>query len=262
MPPRPSPGCCMIDLRGVRCGYGAREVLRGLDCRFAAGEFVSIAGPNGAGKSTLLSLIAGLRDGFTGECLVAEKPLASWSRREFARIVSFVPQSVRIEFPFTARQVVLMGRAPHTGWAGESPDDATHADDAMQRTDSLEFARRDFRSLSGGEKQRVLLAAAVAQAGRILVLDEPATFLDIEHQRLIYRLLRDLAASGVLVLAATHDLNLAAAYSSRVLLLKEGVIAGDGAPATVFSAQLLQDVFHVPAVIEQRDGRTWVRHVD
>lgn len=252
----------MIELRGVRCGYGAREVLRGLTCRFAAGEFVSVAGPNGAGKSTLLSLISGLRESFAGDCLIDGKALAKWPRRELARVVSFVPQSVRIEFPFTAREVVLMGRAPHAGWRGESPDDAKRVDDAMQRTDSSEFAQRDFRNLSGGEKQRVLLAAAVAQSGKILILDEPATFLDIEHQRLIYRLLRELAASGVLVLAATHDLNLAAGYSSRVLLLKDGAIAGDGAPAEVLSANLLQDVFRVPAVIEQRDGRTWVRHVD
>lgn len=252
----------MIELRGVRCGYGEREVLRGLTCRFAAGEFVSVAGPNGAGKSTLLSLIAGLRESFTGDCLIDGKALAEWPRRELARVISFVPQSVRIEFPFTAREVVLMGRAPHTGWRGESPDDAKRVNDAMQRTDSSEFAQRDFRSLSGGEKQRVLLAAAVAQAGKILILDEPATFLDIEHQRLIYRLLRELAASGVLVLAATHDLNLAAGYSTRVLLLKDGDIAGDGAPLQVLSASLLEDVFHVPTVIEQRDGRTWVRHVD
>jgi iron complex transport system ATP-binding protein len=252
----------MIELRGVRYGYGAREVLRGLTCRFSAGEFVSVAGPNGAGKSTLLSLIAGLREGFAGGCLIEGNALAQWPRRELARAVAFVPQSVRIEFPFTAREVVLMGRAPHTGWMGESPDDAKRVDDAMRRTDSSAFAQRDFRSLSGGEKQRVLLASAVAQGGKVLILDEPATFLDIEHQRLIYRLLRELAASGVLVLAATHDLNLAAGYSTRVLLLKDGAIAGDGAPAEVLSAQLLQDVFRVPAVIEQREGRTWVRHVD
>lgn len=248
------------ELRGCGFAYGGSEVLRGVTLSAGAGEMISLAGPNGAGKSTLLGILAGLRDDYRGECLLRGKEVRAWKRAEFAREVSFVPQSVRIEFPFTGREVVLMGRAPHASWLGESADDAAAAEEAMRRTHSLEFAARDFRSLSGGERQRVLLAAALAQQPRILLLDEPAAFLDIEHQRLVYRLLRELCEEGLLVAAATHDLNLAAGYSTRLVLLRGGEPAADGTPEEVLRPEILEQVFRVPAVVEQHARRLWVRH--
>jgi iron complex transport system ATP-binding protein len=249
----------MIELRQAGAGYGGREVLRGINLAMAKGEFVSLLGPNGAGKSTLLHVIAGLRP-YTGSCRLQGCEVREWRRREFARIVAVVPQSVRVEFPFTAREVVLMGRAPHAAWSGESAMDTAAVESAMQRADCTAFASRDFRSLSGGERQRVLLASALAQEPSLLLLDEPATFLDIQHQLLIYRLLRSMAAAGVLVCAATHDVNLAAAFSSRVVVLNGGEIAADGSPEEVLSAALLESVFQVRGVREDRDGRPWFRY--
>src|SRR5262249_37777259 len=162
----------------------------------------------GAGKSTLLGILAGLREGYSGECRYSGLEVRSWKRREMARRVAFVPQSVWIDFPFTAEQVVLMGRAPHADRMFQGEADRRIAIEAMKMTDTLPFRARDFRSLSGGERQRVILAAALAQSPEALLLDEPTTYLDLRHQVALYRILMTLSRRGTLVAAVTHDLNL------------------------------------------------------
>ena len=182
---------------------------------------ITIAGPNGAGKSTLLGIMAGLRSPYSGSCTYAEKEVRQWRRREFAQKVAFLPQSVRMEFPFTVEEVVLMGRTPYaSGWF-QTAEDRTAAEESMTTTDTLVFRGRDFRSLSGGEAQRVVLASALTQRPEVLLLDEPATHLDLRHQLSLYRLLVDLAKS-LLVIAVTHDLNLALQFSDRVMVLEDG----------------------------------------
>jgi iron complex transport system ATP-binding protein len=181
------------------------------------------------------------------------------SRREFAREVAFIPQSMNIEFPFTAEQVVLMGRTPHCDGLFESPEDWDAVERAMEVTDTLQFRARDFRSLSGGERQRVVVASAVAQRPKTLLLDEPTTFLDIKHQVGIYRLLRDLAREGLLVIAVTHDLNLAAAFADRIVALDAGRLAADDSPERVLAPGLIARVFGIESQLHQGPGgRPWI----
>jgi ABC-type cobalamin/Fe3+-siderophores transport system ATPase subunit len=227
--------------------YGLREA----SFELAPSGLVAIAGPNGAGKSTLLAIMAGLRQSYSGSCIYADREVRDWRRRDFARRVAFLPQMFRLEFPFTAEQVVLMGRTPYGGGWFESPDDFQFAERAMSVTDTLDFRDRDFRSLSGGERQRVVLASALAQSPETLLLDEPTTFLDLKHQISIYRILAELGREGMLAIAVTHDLNLALQFADRVLVLDHGLIAADGAPAEVFTPQLIDHVFGVRASMHQ-----------
>ncbi len=245
----------MFELRDVGMTYGNRPVLEGVNARLARNSLVTIVGPNGAGKSTLMAILMGLRHGHSGQALLDGKPVDRWSRAAFARRVSFVPQNVRIDFPFTAEQVVLMGRSPHGDGMFEVPADREAVREAMQLTDTLPFASRDFRSLSGGERQRVILAAALAQTPEALLLDEPTTFLDLKHQIAIFRLLQDRARSGLLVLTVTHDINLAAMYSDRVLVLSAGRLVADGAPQTALTTETMNEVFEVHAeIVRASDG--------
>jgi iron complex transport system ATP-binding protein len=210
---------------------------------------VAIAGPNGAGKSTLVGIMAGLRHPYSGSCMYRDREVHRWPRRDFARRVAFLPQMLRFEFPFTAEQVVLMGRTPYGGGWFESPADFEVVQQAMAITDTLPFRARDFRSLSGGERQRVVLASALAQKPQTLLLDEPTTFLDLKHQISMYRILADLASQGMLVIAVTHDLNLALQFADRALVLDHGRLTAEGAPADVFTPRLIREVFEVDATL-------------
>ncbi len=249
----------MYRLHGLGMSYNGTPVLRDVTLRFSEPQLIALVGPNGAGKSTLLGILAGLRPQYSGSCLYRDRELRRWPRRAFAREVSFVPQTVRIEFPFTAEQVVLMGRTPHAGGLFESPADWQAVDEAMRLTDTLAFRHRDFRSLSGGERQLVLLASALAQQPRVLLLDEPTTFLDLRHQIAIYRLLADLRRQGLLVIAATHDLNLAAAYADRVVALRAGRIIADAPPDQVLHPAVIRELFDVETRTAQGPrGRPWI----
>ena len=251
----------LYELRATGMQYNSTPVLDVGRLEFHAGEMVSVVGPNGAGKSTLLGILAGLRDGYTGECLYRGREVSRWPRRRFARSVSFVPQSLKLEFPFTAEQVVLMGRTPFCDGLFDSPDDHEAVRLAMEITDTVAFARRDFRSLSGGERQRVVLASALAQRPKVLLLDEPTTFLDVKHQLAIERLLRDQCREGMLAISATHELNLAAAYSDRVVVLNRGAVVADASPARALLPDTIRSVFEVEAeLLPDAAGRPWIRY--
>jgi iron complex transport system ATP-binding protein len=227
--------------------YGLHEA----SFEFPQNGLITIAGPNGAGKSTLLGILAGLRSPYRGSCMFDGKEIRQWPKRDFARRVAFLPQSVRMEFPFTVEEVVLMGRTPYaSGWF-QTAEDRSAAEEAMTTTDTLAFRGRDFRTLSGGEAQRVILASALTQRPEALLLDEPATHLDLRHQLSLYRLLVELAKSR-LVVAVTHDLNLALQFSHRVMVLEDGRIAGDGAPGDVLNPDLIARVFRVQATMHGR----------
>ena len=237
----------MFVARQLGFAYGLHDA----SFEFPQNGLITIAGPNGAGKSTLLGILAGLRAPYHGSCAFSGKEVRQWPKREFARKVAFLPQSVRMEFPFTVEEVVLMGRTPYaSGWF-QTAEDRSAAEESMRTTDTLAFRGRDFRTLSGGEAQRVILASALTQRPEALLLDEPATHLDLRHQLSLYRLLGELSKS-LLVVAVTHDLNLALRFSSRVMLLEDGRIAGDGTAVEVLNPALIARVFGVQATLHDK----------
>jgi len=236
-------------------------VLRGVDLRVEQGELWGVIGPNGSGKTTLVRILSRALDPDAGSVTLWGKPLAAYERRELARTLAVAPQESSVAFPFSALEIVLMGRAPFLGrFAFEGPRDLAKARQALELTDALPFAERRLWELSGGEKQRVILARALAQEPRLLFLDEPTTFLDLKHQAAIYRLTRRLCREqGLTAVAVTHDLNLAAQSCDRLLLLHQGRVAAAGAPEEVLTPERLEAVFEVPVeVAHSRSGRPLV----
>ena len=217
----------LLEVEGVSFAYGSHSVLDSVTFSAGEGEFLAVLGMNGSGKSTLLDIISGFRKAEAGSVVICGRSQQDWKRREMARQVSHLPQSIHADLPFTAEQLVGMGRYPHTDSWFESEEDHRYIRAAMERTSSWPYRHRAFDSLSGGERQRVLVAACLAQNAALLLLDEPSTFLDIEQQLHCFSVLRDEAGAGKLCIAATHDLNLALTYCTRLLVLADGVIAYD-----------------------------------
>jgi iron complex transport system ATP-binding protein len=213
-----------ISLEGVGFRYpGGPPVLRDLSIAVGPGEFLGVLGPNGAGKSTLVRLLLGLLAPTEGAVRVGGRSPRAIPPRELARVVAAVVQEEPLEFPFTAGEVVLMGRIARLGPLGfERADDVEAAEQAMEATGVSSLASRPFHALSGGERKRVLLARALAQRAPILLLDEPAAALDIHHQVAIFDRLAEERRKGATVVVVVHDLNLAAAYCTRLLLLPAG----------------------------------------
>jgi ABC-type cobalamin/Fe3+-siderophores transport system ATPase subunit len=217
----------LLEIDGVGFSYSGRAVLRSVTFSAGEGEFLALVGVNGSGKSTLLDIVSGFRKAKAGSVAIAGRDQKLWSRREMSQRVSHLPQTVHADLPFTAEQLVAMGRYPHTDRWFESEEDHRYIQNAMERTRCWEQRDRVFGSLSGGERQRALLAACLAQSASILLLDEPSTFLDIEQQLHCFTLLREEARTGKLCVAVTHDLNLALTYCTRLIVLAEGVVAHD-----------------------------------
>jgi iron complex transport system ATP-binding protein len=252
----------MIRLEGLTVQRDRIRALDGIALQFAPREFVALAGLNGAGKSTLLETVAGVI-GYSGSCAVEGRQVRDWRPRDLARRVSFLPQMVASRLPFSVEQIVLMGRHPHCDRWFDSPEDLQAARKAMELTGCAGFRNRGFHTLSGGERQRVLLAAAIAQEPRALLLDEPGAFVDLPHQVQIFRMIRDLCAEGLLCIAATHDLNLAATYCSRLLILDKGRVHIDEKPAAAFDDPGFPQLFG-PLIRASRtpDGRPWLWYGD
>jgi len=217
----------LLEVANIGLSYGTRAVLRSVSLEAHEGEFLALVGLNGAGKSTLLDIIAGFRKPSAGSVSIAGRDQHAWTLRELSQSVSHLPQAVHADLPYTAEQLVAMGRYPHTDRWFESDEDRVVIRESMQRTHCWEYRERNFGSLSGGERQRVLLAACLAQKASILLLDEPSTFLDIEQQLHCFTVLREEALAGKLCIAVTHDLNLALTHCTRLLVLADGVVAHD-----------------------------------
>ena len=240
-----------IELRGVHFNYGGPPVLRDLSLGIKEGAFTGVIGPNGSGKSTLVSLIAGWYTPTEGEVRLLGRSVRAWPRRALACKLAVIPQMTTVAFPFTALEVVLMGRSPHRGRLSlDRAEDLEVARGALAMTDALEAASRPIDELSGGERQRVILARALAQEPEVLVLDEPTTALDIRHQVAIFRLLRTLKAErGVTVVVVVHDLNLAARYCERLILLSHGQCVVEGTPEKVLTEATLSGVYETPVAV-------------
>jgi iron complex transport system ATP-binding protein len=234
---------------------GARDAVAGASLEARAGEIVAVLGPNGAGKSTLLRLLLGARAPQRGEALLDGRPAAAWRADERARRVGVLPQHEEPAFPLTARELVAMGRYPWIGaWSRFGPRDHAAVEGALARCRVADVAERPFATLSGGERQRVRLARALAQEPAALALDEPTASLDVAHEMEIWDLLAGEARAGRAVLLTTHNLNLAARYADRIVLLDGGRVAAAGAPAEVLLAGRVAEVYGWPVRIVPHPG--------
>ncbi len=234
-----------LRLNKVSLGYGRRTVLRDITLEARPGELLGIIGPNGSGKSTLIRGITRLISLGAGEIFVDGLNVASLGRADLARLVAVVPQNATLPELFTAFEIVLMGRTPHLGrFSYESEKDLAIVRQAMAATQTTAFAERRVGELSSGEKQRLLIARALAQEPKIVLLDEPTAYLDINYQietlRLVHQLCRE---QNLVVLAALHDLNLAAQFCDRLAMLKDGQIYCHGTPEVVINCQAIKEVY-------------------
>jgi iron complex transport system ATP-binding protein len=232
-----------IECRDLVCGYPERRVLENLDLKLLPGTVTALLGPNGSGKSTLLRTIAGLIPALSGEVLVAGRSVARMTVAERARQIAMVPQEEAVPYRFLVRDVVTMGRIPHSTGFFDTEEDRAVAADAMRQADCLELSSRPITELSGGEKQRVLLARAIAQSADVLLLDEPTSHLDVAHQLTALELVRKLAGAGRTVVAAIHDLNLASAIADRGVLLSEARVVREGPIREILESKDLDQVF-------------------
>ncbi len=238
---------------GIRLCYGEKPILQELSITVDEGDFFVLIGPNGAGKTSLLNIMAGLVKAGSGEIEILGKPLHAYSRKALSSVVAVVPQQVPVHFPFTVADTVLMGRAPHLGLLGiEQERDFEIAREAMAFTDVKHLAHRRLDQLSGGERQRVIIAKAICQQPRIILLDEPTASLDPAHQTRIMDLMeRFRREQRITVVMVSHDLNLAALYADRLLLMKEGSVVQVGLPRDVLTDQRLKECYGCDLMVDE-----------
>ena len=232
-----------------RRGAFAARVLSNVSLGVERGSIVGLLGPNGSGKTTLLRLMSGVLEPSGGSVLVEGQPVAKMARRDLARRVAVVPQETHTTFDFTVLEMVLMGRYPHLGpFELEGAADLEIARAALESTGTADLEGRQFATLSGGEKQRVVIAGALAQASDVLLFDEPTTALDLRYQFDVLAVLRQLNASrGTTIVVSTHDLNLAAALCERVVLLRSGTVLAHGPTADTLNADNIRALYDVDA---------------
>jgi iron complex transport system ATP-binding protein len=241
-----------LKLEQVSFSYNNGLVLKGLDLYVKAGEMFGLLGPNGSGKTTLIKLASGILSPVKGKVEMDDRCMGQLSRKVIAQTLAVVPQQFSIPFAFTAREVVTLGRIPFIkGMAGETETDLKAVAQAMEMVGVEKFALRRFDELSGGERQKVILAMALAQQPQLLLLDEPTVHLDISQQVEILELVRKLnKEQGITVLAAMHDLNLASLYFDRLVLLKQGMVCAEGSPSEVLTEERIRDVFAASVRVE------------
>lgn len=235
----------VIRVRDFSFRLGRKEILQQVSFDVRGGEYLALVGPNGAGKTTLVKCLDRILVGGAGRIEICGRPLARYRQKDLARLISYVPQADGRVSPFTVEQFVLMGRYPYLSpFSAVSSEDRQAVRQAMELTGTSQFAGRRLGTLSGGERQKVYIAAALAQGTRILLLDEPTTFLDYRHQGEIRRLLsRVNRASGVTIVAVTHDVNHAVLESDRVLALRDGRVAFWGPPEEIMKQDVLRQIY-------------------
>lgn len=237
----------MIEVKNLTCSYGAEPVLKDLDLVVPGSRFTVLVGPNGAGKSTLVYALLGFLKALEGEIRLFGQPLSSYKRPELARLIALVPQETHFQFDFTVREMVLMGRYPYLGlmqsWL---PEDRDAVDGVLEQLQLADLAGRFYSRLSGGEKQRVLIARALAQDTRCIFLDETLSQLDINHQVEIMEILGRISSEskkGILLIS--HNLNLGANFADTMVFLSRGRVLASGPPEEMMRPQLLQKLFGI-----------------
>lgn len=252
----------MIEVRDLHCGYPERKVLQGITFSVSPGEFVGVLGPNGSGKTTLLLALSGIVPIVSGWIAFHGISLSRLKPRERARTMASVAQDSQVRFPFSCREIVRMGRYPHQKrFQVESVEDERVVARALQITDSEELADRLIMSISGGERQRVVMARALAQETPVLLLDEATSAMDIHRKLQIFRVLENLNRGEELtILAVLHDVNLAALFCRRLVFLKEGRVVADGPTEAVLTEEVLQDVYDTEVLVQDiaRTGKKQV----
>ncbi len=249
-----------LRLDDVSAGYGTRPVLSGINLSISPGGICGLIGPNGSGKSTLLRAILNLGVTVSGTIEVCGSETSDLSDNQQARIVSYLPQNFNPFSRLTVTETVLLGRHPYRGrWAFDSAHDLEVAGECMLETDTWHLRDRIFSELSGGEKRLVLLASALAQEPKLLLLDEPGSSLDFRHQLNMWLLLKKLSDKGIAVLISTHEVALAGRYLDSVLVLANGKARAFGKPVDVFTTEILSEVFEVYLhVSEDSETRSWI----
>lgn len=236
-----------LNAENVSVDIDGKNIVKGITMEAGEGKFVGIIGPNGSGKSTFLKSLYRVLNPSTGQFYLDDELISSMPYKTSAQKMAVVTQHNYYNFDFTVSEVVLMGRAPHKKkLERDSAEDYRIVNESLEKVDMLEFKNRVFSTLSGGEQQRIILARALAQDTKCLILDEPTNHLDIKHQLKIMDLSKKL---GVTVVAALHDLNIAATYCDYLYVLKEGSVVSDGNPRDILTEKLIQEVYEVNAKI-------------
>ena len=235
----------MLELRSASYAYANASAVRDVSLAIGERQLVALTGPNGSGKSTLLKLAARVLTPHAGEVRFEEKPLAQWNGKEYARRVGYLPQDPDPAFPMRAIDVVVSGRAPYLGrFAWESDRDFDEARTALALCDATHLADRYLDEMSGGERKRVFLARVLAGTPKLILLDEPLAALDLSHVQQFSALLRDVVTrTGCTVVFAAHDLNWAAAYADRMLVMQQGMLAVDATPSEVMQPSVMRELF-------------------
>lgn len=240
----------MIGATGLTFGFTDEPVLEGVDLAVEPGELVGLIGPNGAGKTTLLRLVSGVLEPEAGRIDLDGEAVTDLSPAAIGQRVAVVPQQTELSFDFSVRDVITMGRHPYQGrFERLRRADRTLVDRAMAETETTHLADRPFTAISGGERKRVLIARAIAQDTPALLVDEPTASLDINHQIAVFELLRERLGDDQAILAAVHDLNLAARYCDRLVLLADGAVRAMGAPTEVLDPQQLRDAYGISTTV-------------
>ena len=246
-----------INISDIHVTFGNHRVLRGASGIIRKGSIVTFLGRNGCGKSTLLKAVTGNLKPDKGSVEIAGRPLASYTTNEMARVVAFLPQFHEVPKDMTAEELVSCGRYPYQHWwSGVSTRDRQVVEEVMKKTNTLHLKDRLAASLSGGERQRVWIAMALAQEPKILILDEPTTYLDICHQLEVMELVSKLnQEENLTVVMVLHEINQAIRYSTDLLVLENGVIERHGPPLEIMTHEAIAEVFGVDADVEMRKGR-------
>lgn len=247
-----------LKIKDVVFSYASTPILKNICIELAPSEVLGIVGPNGSGKSTLIRCIDTIIKPQKGSILLDEREIKKMSRIEIARRMGYVPQASAHVFPATVFDTVLMGRRPHLGWRS-SEHDIEKVLGALKLLGIEDFALMNFDEISGGEQQKVFIARALAQEADILLLDEPTSNLDIRHQLEVMEIIKNLVTGkGISVIMAIHDLNLAARYADRIVMLNGGSIRSAGDPSLVLTTENIKSVYGVKAVVKNESGKLYI----
>ncbi len=253
-----------ISIENVTLGFGDKTILQDIHWGIERGTMATLIGPNGCGKSTLLKAITGTNKLVTGRIVINGKELSTYKKSELASYMAFLPQSPEVPKDMTVEELVYCGRYPYQKWwRNSASEDRLIVERSMEQTRVLHLRNRLVASLSGGERQRVWIAMALSQEPKVLLLDEPTTYLDINHQLEVLELLKELNKSqGLTVVMVLHDLNQAVQYSKELAVLWQAKLIDSGAPRDIMKAELVQQVFSVRSTIEETDDKVLSVRID